>query len=687
MTPMLVSGQTAGTAAIDTIQVTATRAAMPVLETPASISVVTGDQLRARLATDLRTALAMLAGVEISPGGDAGPAGSVPAMWGLREFDAFLLVVDGVPWGGAFNPALTALDLNNVERIEVLRGAAPVMYGATSFVGVIHVIHRPAGEADGRLDLAAGGVAGNAGDFSAAVSHVLPELGGWRQSLSADLSRQRFADQLAGVNRGHLLYRAGRELAGGTNTVDVDLNFVRQDPTSPYPRVGNGLDPAIDTDANFHPADARIDENRLHLALGHQRRSSLGEWTSTLALTRTEGDVTRGFLAEACANASLVIDNACGHVQDRDVSDVYFDSHVESTLGERLTAVWGIDELFGKGQQQARIFSYTVDPLRGNDAPASSAVPLLESNDLEVERSFLGAYAQLAWQPTEAIDILLGLRLNHTNETREGEEDLPGGPVPSRQTRSDTEPTGTVGVAWQVWHDAEHAVTLFADYRDTFKPAAVDFGPEAEADILDPETSHSTEVGVKSYWLGGRLGVDVSYFDMTMQNLVVPQNVNGSPGLANAGTLYLKGAEAELSWQANDVTTLYFAYAHHELRFGDYERLFDGVPTQLRGNAPELAPDDTGSIGIEYTPPAGLTVSAAYTYTGERFLNKRNTSLAEPFGVLDASIGYRFDRWQLSLVGRNLTNARDPVSESELGDGQYYRMPARTVGISVSTNL
>ena len=90
-------------------------------------------------------ALALAAGISVAPGGDNGPAGSVPEIWGLREFDAFLLVVDGVPWGGAFNPALPTLDLNDVERIEILRGAAPVIYGATSFVGVIHVIHRAAG--------------------------------------------------------------------------------------------------------------------------------------------------------------------------------------------------------------------------------------------------------------------------------------------------------------------------------------------------------------------------------------------------------------------------------------------------------------------------------------------------------------------------------------------------------------
>lgn len=681
------AGRPNGPPPFDTIQVTATRSALPLLETPASVSIVTGDQARARMATDLRTALSVLAGVEISPGGDAGPAGSVPALWGLREFDAFLLVVDGIPWGGAFNPALTTLDLHDIDRIEVLRGAAPVMYGTTSFVGVIHVIHLPAGKASGRIDFSAGGVPEHPGDLAASVSQALPEMGGWQQSISADVERRRFADELAGTGRGHFLYRAGREIGGGMTTVDVDLNLLRQNPTSPYPRVGNGLDPNLDTDANFHPADARIDENRLHLAVGHARESALGGWASTFAVSRTDGDLVRGYLAEGCANQPVFAGDACGHTQDRKVTDVYLDTHVESPLAERVALVWGIDELFGRGEQQAHVFGYAVDPFRGNDAPASGAVPVLEANEVEVQRNFLGAYSQLDWKPNRSLDLLVGLRLNHTRETRDGEQDLPGGPEPSRQRRSDTEPSGVIGIAWQLSSTADRAITLFADYRDTFKPAAVDFGPEAEADILDPETGQSTEIGIKSYWLGGRLRIDMSAFDMTMQNLVVPQNVQGSPGLVNAGTLYLKGAEAEASWQPADTTTVYFAYAHHKLRFGDYERLFDGIPTQLRGNAPELAPDDTGSVGFEFALPSGLLFSATYAYTGKRFLNKRNTSLAGSFAVLDASIGYRFDHWQISVVGRNLTDARDPVSESELGDGQYYRMPSRTISLAVSLNL
>ena len=68
---------------------------------PVTMTVISDSEIRERGARNLTQALALVAGVEITQGGDGGPAGSVPAFMGLREFDAFLLVVDGVPYGGA----------------------------------------------------------------------------------------------------------------------------------------------------------------------------------------------------------------------------------------------------------------------------------------------------------------------------------------------------------------------------------------------------------------------------------------------------------------------------------------------------------------------------------------------------------------------------------------------------------
>ncbi|MEO7794193.1 MAG: Plug domain-containing protein, partial [Thermoanaerobaculia bacterium] len=75
----------------ETIQVVATRVPEAVEPVPAAITVISGDELRARGADDLPSALALVAGISIGPGGDGGPASAVPEIWGLREFDAFLL--------------------------------------------------------------------------------------------------------------------------------------------------------------------------------------------------------------------------------------------------------------------------------------------------------------------------------------------------------------------------------------------------------------------------------------------------------------------------------------------------------------------------------------------------------------------------------------------------------------------
>src|SRR5437879_3997474 len=83
------------------VEVVATRLPEAPHEVPVSVEVIDGDTLRAIGATNIRDALSLAAGVEVGPGGDAGPAGASPEFWGLRECDAFALLVDATPRGGA----------------------------------------------------------------------------------------------------------------------------------------------------------------------------------------------------------------------------------------------------------------------------------------------------------------------------------------------------------------------------------------------------------------------------------------------------------------------------------------------------------------------------------------------------------------------------------------------------------
>ncbi len=660
-----------------TIEVTATRVPEAVEAVPASISIVTGDELRARNIQDLAGALALVGGVSIAPGGDGGPASSIPEMWGLREFDAFLLVVDGVPAGGAFNPTVATVDFNDVERIEVMRGAAPVMYGATSFVGVIQVIHRAAGSPGGRAEVWGGSYSSG----GAAVSLGLPQAGEWKQSLSASYDQQGFKDDRTETKRGHVLYRGAGEVGGGHLHFDLDLTMLDQKPASPFPREGSQLSERVPLDANHNPSDAKLNQDRFHLVGGYERKVGAADWSTTLAVTRTNADILHGFLGDLDATDV----NAAGYKQKLHLTDVYFDSHWSLRPSSTFQLVTGVDYLYGKGDVKGENFDYFVN-LDGSNAPKSSSVEIQEFPSTKDERNFGGLYAQGEWRPTPRLGVTAGVRLNSTRESKTGAVE-PGAsgddPFHAHDSRNVTRGSGVIGASLLAWSSGSDGLWIYADARNTFKPAAIDFGPEGEGDILKPENATSYEAGIKGHNLGGRLDWDLSYFTMDFTNVVTSNLVDGLPTLVNTGKQRFQGVELETSYRLAQDLSAQAAYSHHRSRFRDFVALFDDVPTQLAGKRLETVPEELAALGLLYSPSHGVNATVHWNYVGDRFLNKRNTALAKAFSTWSAGVGYRFASYEVRVDGTNLSNERAPISESELGDAQYYLMPARAYRLSL----
>jgi outer membrane receptor protein involved in Fe transport len=667
----------------ENVQVTATRVPEDVDVVPASIQVVTRQELRDRGATDLRSALALAAGVDIAPGGDGGPASSVPEFYGLREFDAFLLVVDGVPWGGAFNPALASLDLADVERIEVQRGPAPVLYGATSFVGVIQVVRRAPGQ--GKAQVAAG--AGSYGSGSGALNAPLPAWLGFGSSFSADFERQGFRDERTSFKKGHALWRNQRVSGRSVLRFDLDATFLRQQPASPTPRSGGSLTSQVPLDSNQNPAGARLDEDRYFVNLGYDRSLSLGTWNTTVAFTHSGQEQLRGFLTDVSTDDP----NAAGFRAKIDQNDLYLDSHLAFSGSPRWRLVSGLDYLYGKADAEGDTFEYFVS-LDGSNPPSS--LPVGEERGIADKRNFAGLYANLEWSPASAWRVEAGLRLNRTEEERrEGEEaDEPAGEE-GEDKREDFRPSGGVGVTWTAWQRDRDLVRLYGNWKSTFKPAAIDFNlaeapaAEGESGILKPETSNGFEGGLKAELLDRALRLEALGFLMDFDNLVVAQAVGGLPALTNAGSTRLKGVELTAVYRAAAHFFARGAYSYHDARFRDYLTEFDGEPFQLAGNRLEMSPRHLAALALTWAPESGVFASAEVRYTGSRFLNKRNTALAGAYTTLGGLVGYRRGRFELRLSGRNLTDRRDPVAESELGDSQYYRLFPRRFDVAASVRF
>ena len=681
------------------IEVTATRSPEPVSRVPASVTVISGEELRTRGANDLRTALALVAGVDAPPGGDAGPASAVVSLWGLHEFDAFLLVVDGVPWGGAFNPAIPTLDLNDVERIEVLKGAAPVVYGATAFVGVIQVIHYPAGRAADQAELSYGSF----GSLRGSGSIALPALGGWRQSLAASGERERYSVSRQAINNGKLLYRGAGEFGGGNLDFDADASLQHVGPNTPVPSNLNaapndsqGLNPAIPKDANYEPADARINELRLHGVLRYGHDSFLGRWDSTASFAHSHVIDVRGFLGQNI-DATDNIDNgqpanAQYQAQDRGIIDSYLETHLSTELNDGLQLVYGADLLYASGQQHSLNGGYCAG---GSAAPfncpagptpeATTTRPLDTENLIYDRRSFFGQYLQLDWKPGESWDVNGGLRLNETHErnTSLGSNDTGGVSIYQAMTR--TRLSGAIGASYRAWESGPDEVVLYSNYRNTFKPAAIDFGPDVPTpNILNPETARSYEAGIKGHAAQGRLDYEVETFLMHLNNLVGSGGLNatGQPLFYNAGSELFRGVELETRYHLWSNLMLAANFSYHLARFVTNLVPDAGSPTgvdDFSGLQQFLSPRSLASLGLLYDPAQGFFANATAAFVGNRYLDPGNTTSTPSYITLDARAGFRFRGYTFSIAGYNLTDARNPVTNSEFGSQSFYRLPSRRV--------
>jgi len=665
---------------VEVIEVTAKGLREPPENVPAMVTVVSGEETRQRNADDLRSALAGVAGVDVAPGGDNGPASSVPEFWGLKEFDAFLLVADEVPWGGAFNPALSTIDLQDVDRIEVLRGPAPVMYGATSFVGVLHVVHRGASDPARELFLSGGSFGSGRGLAALPFSR-----GGFDSRISADFTKQGFRDDRTGFERFHGRWRTTRAIGSGRLGFDLDFQGVNQEPASPHPREGGSLSTLVPLDANYNPEGAFLDDRRLSATARYERPAAGATWSTIASFSHASRDIFRGFLSEVASPVAP----ARGIRGTVDLNDIYFDTHFAWTRSPRVQVVAGLDHLHGEGKAIGGAFDYEAN-LSG--APAAPlGVPAVPDDDqVEDRREFSGLYGFVAYEPADRWRLEAGLRLNRTMEEREDPREKASGihNPDDPGERTGFRPSGTVGVQWTAWTRGPESLRLFADYRNAFKPAAFDFGigegeeGGEEEGLLDPETANTYEVGARTRLEGGRLGLQASGFWMDLENMVLATTVNGVPALTNSGSNRFKGIELEADWEPRAHLHLRGGYSYHDARFVDSVQLFDGVPSQLAGNRLEMSAHHVAGAAAAWAPDRGLVASAQIQYVGSRYLDKRNTALADGYAELSAGIGWRRGRLELRVDGRNLSDQRPPISESELGDAQYYRLPARRLDLA-----
>ena len=222
----------------DTVQlpemvVTATRLPMPLASTTATVTVITGDELRERGITTVADALRTVNGTAVV---ETGPLGSATSLF-LRggESNMVRVLLDGVPLnapGGAVD--LANLTADDVERIEIVRGPGSVLYGSDAVAGVVQIFPRDAGGA-ARWDAGAGG-----GSFGSRSANLAVASGGADARVSLAASHEA-TDGVYAFNNAYRddVVSLAAALAPDPRT-DARLSVRYTDAVYHYPTDGSG---------------------------------------------------------------------------------------------------------------------------------------------------------------------------------------------------------------------------------------------------------------------------------------------------------------------------------------------------------------------------------------------------------------------------------------------------------------
>ena len=136
-----LGAQQPDTVILSGVVISATKAPVTAASLTQSVSVITGEELRARGLVSVAEALRGLPGVAVASNGSYGSLTSLFLRGGESRYTKFL--IDGVPVnavGGYFD--LSHLTTDNIERIELVRGPASAVHGADAVSGAVQIITR-----------------------------------------------------------------------------------------------------------------------------------------------------------------------------------------------------------------------------------------------------------------------------------------------------------------------------------------------------------------------------------------------------------------------------------------------------------------------------------------------------------------------------------------------------------------
>jgi iron complex outermembrane receptor protein len=615
---------------------------IPIRELPASISIISQQMMQER---GVRTAVEA---AEQSVGMIAGTSvGSIPSFT-ARGFSGnnVTLMRDGIRQNTASQSA-RPLDSFLMERMEVLKGPASILYGEGAIGAAINMVSKEAQPrflVDGLLSY---------GSFGSLRSGF---------GINGPIHKKVFVRADASYSRTDGYMQDSRQNLGGVNTglrynitenLTLNLNGSwSQDFTESYygtPLIDGRIDPRTRF-LNYNMQDNLAkSRNRFGRATLDWKLSPNWQLRNYTFLATHTLD-WRNFESYAYNPATRLVDVGS-----------YFLIWRNDFLSGNRTDLQGTFRLFGRTVRTVTGLQYQNNDLRRGGLSDNSIrrsvdpfspAPIIDPGrnyvrDRDVLIRTLSLFSEAVIDITSKLKLLGGIRyerigLDYTLKAT--------GVTASTVFHP---PTGRVGAVYSF----TPTFNAYASYTKAVEPVAqlVSLAGVNQAFSLVPGSQ--IEIGSKATFWQNRLDLTAAYFDIEKRDILTTTIVDGRNFAQQIGRQLAKGVEFSSLFRPTRSLTVSSDLAFTSPKFDDFNEIVAGGNISRSGNLPPNVARRVISFWANQRF-GSFNLSGTLRHVGRRFADTANIRPIDSYTTFDAALSYRLERGgTFSLRGRNLTDA------------------------------
>ncbi|MBO3760946.1 TonB-dependent siderophore receptor [Ciceribacter sp. L1K22] len=637
---------------------TGTKTDTPVIDVPASVSVVTQQELEKRQVDSLQQAI----GYTSSVFADEFGSDDRYDYFRIRGFDQTTLGTyrDGL---AARIPAwftASRLEPYGLQRVEVLKGSTSTLFGLNGPGGLVNAItKRPQDEKHGEVFTSYGDGTKTVGvDFGGPID----EEGIWSYRLTGLAKEGDLGWDYSNDDRMYVAPALTIKPEEGTS-LTILTDYSKRDGTG-----ARGFPTGADIDIDTFTGEPDFNRfNTEQVDIGYQFEHEFNEsltFRSNGRYTHLDLDYAEVYGASTDPTADRTAFSVDG------MSNRYaFDNQLQYDASwGRLDSKTLVGVDYTNDNTREEILYGTAGPIDIYDPQycGMSCIAVGPYVNWQVKQEAVGVYAQEQLTIDDRWIVTLGGRWDHVNTVADYLD------TGTRDDETASAFTSRAGLTYKV----TPGLALYANYSESFQPLVA---PTANGYAVDgslkPQEGEQFEVGLK-YKPEGFDGLfTVSFFDLTQTN--VPSYVSPTEQ-RQIGKVGVRGIELEGKAALTDNVNITLAYS-----YWDAEILEDGISGNV-GNRPERVPQQLASAWLDYTIPGDgqrgdLTIGGGVRYIGQTYGDAANTVSVEGYTLVDAAVSYKVTEDVTLAV--NATNLFDKeyVSTSYYGT-EYYGDRRKVIG-------